>query len=581
MSKVIGIDLGTTNSVVSILENDNVKVIQNNVGGLTTPSVVAFSEKEVLVGNRAKNQAVTNPKNTITSVKRLMGLRSKDISSKNLSYKLVGKDEEPVKIEIDGNLFSPQEISAKILKDLKKSAEDYLGSEVTEAVITVPAYFNDNQRQATKDAGKIAGLTVKRIINEPTAAALAFGFKETGKEETIAVFDLGGGTFDISILEIGGGVLEVKSTAGDTHLGGDDFDNAIIDHVSEEFLKLHKIDLRKDLVSLQRLKEASEKAKCELSTSLTATINLPFISEKDKQPLNLKIDISRIRFESLIKEHLKRIERCCRQAISDSKIAVEKINHVVLVGGSSRIPAAQDLIRKIFGKEPNKSVNPDEVVSRGAAIQGSILSGELKENKMILVDVTPLSLGIETIDDRMDVLIPRNTTIPTSIEELYTTTEDGQDSVDINIFQGESKFINKNKSLGNFRLDGIQKARMGVARIKVTFAIDSNGILTVSANDIATNKKQQVTVANSFALNETEIKDLQSKGLEDDSKEAKFEASLTIKAVEKLLTTSEVDKDKLEQIQNLTDTLFEAMRTSDPESIIDANEDLRAILASL
>jgi len=519
METTVGIDLGTTNSVISVMEGDKVTVINNAQGHITTPSVVGFTETEVLIGHRAKNQAVTNPTNTVNSIKRFMGLTIKEVkeAAKLVPYQLAGSNSDPVKVKVlKDQVFTPQEISAKILKELKQSAEAYLGKPVTDAVITVPAYFNDAQRQATKDAGVIAGFNVKRIINEPTAAALAFGFKEdTTKESRIAVFDLGGGTFDISVLEIGGGVLEVKSTNGDTFLGGDDFDAEILNHVAEDFLKHNGIDLRKDPVTNQRLREASEKAKCELSNSLVTNLNLPFIAIKEGQPVHFKYDLTRAKFESLIKDHLKKAEKCCKQALQDANLSPEALDHVILVGGSTRIPLVQELVRKLFKKEPNRSVNPDEVVSRGAAIQGAILQGGA--TKMVLLDVTPLSLGIETVGEEMDILIPRNTTIPFSIKEIYTTADDDQDEVEVYVYQGERRLVKNNRLLGNFKLEGIHPGPAGEPQIEVSFDIDANGILKVSAKDLATGRSQKIVLQNSSSLTPEEISRMQQ-GIQDDTR---------------------------------------------------------------
>lgn len=521
---IVGIDLGTTNSVVSIVENGEIKVIPNSQGTITTPSIVAYAEDQVLVGTPAKNQAVTNPQKTIASIKRIIGQRVGEVAvekfRKSTSYNLTTESDKPVRVKIDNKTITPQEISAKVLRELKKYSEEYLGKTITDAVITVPAYFNDSQRQATKDAGIIAGLNVKRIINEPTAAALAFGFKESDKETKIAVFDLGGGTFDISILEIGSGVLEVRSTNGDTYLGGDDFDNAILNYLADLFQKDYKIDLRKDPVSLQRLREAAERAKCELSSSLITTINLPYLAVENGNPLHLKIDLNRNKFESLVKPFMVKVEQCCKQAIEDSKIPIEKIDHVLLVGGSTRIPLVQNLVRKIFNKEPNRSVNPDEVVARGAAVQAAILSGT--ETKMVLLDVTPLSLGLETANEEMDVLIPRNTTIPVSITEMYTTQDDFQEGVDIFVYQGEHRRAAKNRLLGNFELDGLEAVEAGIPQIEVSFNIDVNGILNVSAKDLDTGKEQRVTIKNPSALSEKEIKKMQDEAVRAEQEDQKY-----------------------------------------------------------
>lgn len=583
---IVGIDLGTTNSVISIMEPEGVKVINNSNGANTTPSVVAFTDKEVLVGARAKNQAVTNPTRTINSIKRFIGLRTKEIveAAKLVSYQMSGSSDDLVKVKIGDKSYTPQEISAKVLRDLKKSAEDYLGTEITDAVITVPAYFNDGQRQATADAGKIAGFNVRRIINEPTAAALAFGFKEADqKEQTIAVFDLGGGTFDISVLEMGGGVVEVKAINGDTFLGGDDFDAAILNYVLEEFEKTKKVNIRKDLQAMQRLREASEKAKCELSNSLISNINLPFIAQKDNTPVHLEFELSRAKFESLIKEHLKRAEKCCRSALADAKLDPKDIDDVILVGGSTRIPIVQDLVRKIFGKEPNKSVNPDEVVSVGAAIQGAILGGH--EHRMVLLDVTPLSLGIETLGDRMDILIPRNSTIPTSKKDVYTTAEDGQEAVDVYVFQGERKITKYNRLLGTFRLDGIPPARRGVPRIEVSFDIDANGILKVSAKDLGTGKEQHITVEGTSGLSDEEIEKMRQDAEKHDEEDKKnLESIEVVNNAEAILLQTEnglkefaekLSAEEISKLQEGKDLLKKAKENGD---IIEIRQNIEALM---
>jgi molecular chaperone DnaK len=510
MEKIIGIDLGTTNSVVAIMEGDQPTVITNAEGGRITPSVVAFTDKdERLVGQLAKRQAVINPKNTIFSIKRFMGRRHNEVAQeeKLVPYGIAGGSEELVKVEARGKNFTPPEISAMILQNLKKTAEDYLGSPVKKAVITVPAYFNDSQRQATKDAGTIAGLDVVRIINEPTAASLAYGIDKK-KNEKIAVFDLGGGTFDVSILEVGEGVFEVLSTSGNTHLGGDDIDQILLNHIADEFKREQGIDLRQDHMALQRLREAAEKAKCELSTSTTAEINLPFITADQSGPKHLTMSLSRAKFEQLIEPLVEKCRQPCERALEDAKVSASDINEVILVGGSTRSPLVQKLVKEIFAKEPNKSVNPDEVVALGAAIQGAVLAGEVHD--VLLLDVTPLSLGIETLGSVCTVLIPRNTTIPTNKKEIFSTAADNQTAVDIHVLQGERSMATDNRTLGRFQLAGIPSAPRGVPQVEVSFDIDANGILHVSAKDLGTGKEQSIQIQSSSGLSEDEVKKMQS-----------------------------------------------------------------------
>jgi molecular chaperone DnaK len=523
MGKIIGIDLGTTNSCVSVMEGNEPVVIANAEGGRTTPSIVAFTKDgERLVGAPAKRQAITNPKNTIASIKRFMGRRYDEVSSeiKTISYDLVKAEDGVARVRIDDRNYAPQEISAMVLQKMKQTAEEYLGEKVTEAVITVPAYFNDAQRKATQEAGAIAGLDVKRIINEPTAAALAYGLDKKDKNQTIAVYDLGGGTFDVSILELGDGVFEVKSTNGDTHLGGDDFDQRIIDFLVQEFKNTDGIDLSKDAMAMQRLKDAAEKAKVELSSSTKTNVNLPFITADQSGPKHLNIDLSRSKFEQLIDDLVQRSMDPCAKAIKDAKISKSQIDQVILVGGSTRIPRIQEAVKEFFGKEPSKGVNPDEVVAVGAAIQGGVLTGDVKD--VVLLDVTPLSLGIETLGGVMTKLIDANTTIPTSKKETFSTAADSQTSVEIHILQGERTRAADNRTLGKFHLDGIPPAPRGIPQIAVSFDIDANGVLNVSAKDNTSGKEQTIRIESSSGLSEQEIEKMKQAAKEHADEDKKI-----------------------------------------------------------
>jgi molecular chaperone DnaK len=585
MSKIIGIDLGTTNSCVSVMEGNEPVVIANEEGRRTTPSIVGFLKNgERKIGDPAKRQAITNPTNTISSVKRFMGRRFDEVSDelKYTSYKVVQGDNNTCRIDIDGRLYTPQEISAMILQKMKKTAEEYLGTEVTEAVITVPAYFNDAQRQATKEAGEIAGLNVRRIVNEPTAAALAYGLDKKTVDQKIAVFDLGGGTFDISILELGDGVFEVKSTNGDTHLGGDDFDNVIMHWLAEEFKTDEAIDLRKDPMALQRLKEAAEKAKIELSSSTETEINLPYITAVDGVPKHLVRKLSRAKFEQLADELLNRMLVPCKQALEDAGMSPSQVDEIILVGGSSRIPKVQEMVEKFFGKKPNKGVNPDEVVAVGAGIQGAVLSGDVKD--VLLLDVTPLNLGIETMGGVMTTMIASNTTIPTKKTEVYSTASDNQPGVQIHVLQGERSMAKDNKSLGIFNLDGIPPAPRGVPQIEVTFDIDANGILNVSAKDKGTGKEQKIKIEAGSGLSKEEIEKMkaEAKANEATDKEAKEkvekinQADSLIFQTEKQFTEfgDKIPADKKAPIETALAKLKEAHKLQDIAAIDVAMEEM-------
>jgi len=584
MGKIIGIDLGTTNSCMAVMEGNDPKVIPNAEGSRVTPSVVAFTKTgERLVGQPAKRQAITNSANTIFSIKRFMGRRFDEVESeiKLVPYKVIKADNGDARVEVEGKIYSPPEISAMILRKMKQDAEAHLGDKVTGAVITVPAYFNDSQRQATKDAGKIAGLEVPRIINEPTAAALAYGLDKK-KDEMIAVFDLGGGTFDISILEIGEGVFEVKSTNGDTHLGGDDFDQRIIDWIAEEFKKDQGIDLKQDPMAIQRLKEAAEKAKCELSSTMETEINLPFITADAAGPKHLSMKLTRAKLDQLCDDLIERTKIPCEKALKDAGLKKDQIDEIILVGGMTRMPAVQEMVKNLFGRDPHKGVNPDEVVAIGAAVQAGVLAGDVKD--VLLLDVTPLSLGIETLGGVMTRLIDRNTTIPTKKSEIFSTAADSQTQVEIHVLQGEREMASANRTIGKFHLTGLPPAPRGVPQIEVSFDIDANGILNVTAKDLGTGKEQNITITASSGLSDNEVENMvkdSEKHADEDKKlreavDAKNQGDAAVYQTEKLLKENEekISADSKAKIESAIERLKEALKKDDADEIKSATEDL-------